>query len=300
MTAGTTGLRGWTLAVTLAALTASAAGLQALREKTTLAEGDETLLYVRSPETVRRLALSYDTLLADIYWIRAVQHYGGTKLSTRADKSYSLLYPLLDLTTSLDPQFTIAYHFGSLFLAEPAPGGPGRPDQAIALLEKGLKANPDSWDFTQAIGFVHYWWYEDYPKAAEWFQRAADMPGAPAWMQPLAAVTLAEGGSRDGSRLLWQQIARTAEDDWFKAESARRLAQLDALDQIDQLTALARAYEARFGTPPADWAALMQGGYLRGIPVDPRGAPYRLDAKGVTLDEKSPLHPLPKPQARIK
>ena len=51
---------------------------------------------------------------------------------------YPLLYPLLDLTTTLDPVFNIAYRFGSIFLAEPYPGGAGRPDLAITLLEKGL------------------------------------------------------------------------------------------------------------------------------------------------------------------
>ena len=40
----------------------------------------EQILYVRSPETVRRMALSYDALAADVYWIRAVQHFGGARL----------------------------------------------------------------------------------------------------------------------------------------------------------------------------------------------------------------------------
>jgi hypothetical protein len=124
------------------------------------------------------------------------------------------------------------------------------------------------------------------------------MPGAPVWMQPLAAVTLAEGGRRDGSRLLWQQIAKTAQEDWFKAEAARRLAQLDALDQVDQLTAILRAYESRTGEAATTWNALVQRGYLRGAPVDPSGTPYRLDGQAVGLDPRSPLYPLPKQQGR--
>ena len=74
-----------------------------------------------------------------------MQQYGDTKRSTAADRSYALLYPLLDLTTTLDPLFDVAYQFGALFLAEPPPGGPGRPDLAIALLQKGLAAQPDNW-----------------------------------------------------------------------------------------------------------------------------------------------------------
>ena len=59
--------------------------------------------------------------------------------TSKASQTYPLLYPLLDLTTTLDPRFNIAYRFGAIFLAEPYPGGPGRPDLAIALLEKGLR-----------------------------------------------------------------------------------------------------------------------------------------------------------------
>ena len=38
-----------------------------------------------------------------------------------AADDYPLLYPLLDLTTTLDPRFNIAYRFGAVFLAEPYP-----------------------------------------------------------------------------------------------------------------------------------------------------------------------------------
>jgi tetratricopeptide (TPR) repeat protein len=253
----------------------------------------ENLLYVRSPETMKRLALSYDSLLADLYWIRAVQHYGGTRLSTDPDKRYDLLYPLLDLTTSLDDRFNIAYYYGSTFLAEAPPGGPGRPDLAIALLEKGLRAQPDKWEFAQWIGFVHYWWRQDYQQAAAWFSRAAQFPGAPIWMAPLAASTLTEGGSRQASRFMWEEIARTAEDEWFRNEARRRLQQLDAMDQLDQLRTIAARFSEQRGAPASDWSELRAVGYLKGTPVDPTGTPYRLDAGVVTLDRSSRLWPLP-------
>ena len=100
----------------------------------------EQVLYVTSPAVVTRMALGYKALMADVYWIRAIQHYGGDRLSGTRQRKYELLYPLLDLTTSLDPYFTIAYRFGAIFLSEAAPGGPGQPDEAIKLLQKGLIA----------------------------------------------------------------------------------------------------------------------------------------------------------------
>src|SRR5699024_7635266 len=114
----------------------------------------EDVLYVSSPAVMTRLALSYRAMLSDIYWIRVVQYYGGTRLSRDANKTYDSLYPLLDLTPSLDPQFSIAYRFGAFFLAEPRPGGAGRPDLARRLLEKAIAANPDRWEYPHDIGFL--------------------------------------------------------------------------------------------------------------------------------------------------
>jgi hypothetical protein len=281
--------------ILLVVLMGATMGLQLVRDEQAPLQTDPShLLYVRSPAAMARLALSYKSLLADLYWTRSVQHYGGTKLSTDPRKKYDLLYPLLDLTTSLDPRFNIAYHFGATFLAEPFPGGPGRPDQAIALLKKGLRAQPDHWEFAQAIGFVYYWWLADYRTASEWFRRASTMPRAPNWMAPLAAVTFAQGGSLDSSRMLWQQIARTAEQDWLRSAAQRGLRQLDAMDQLTALDRVASAYAERIGTPPTTWSDLARAGYLRGTPVDPVGVPYALTADGhVDLGLTSSLNPLP-------
>ena len=276
-------------------------GLQALHERGggPPAAATANLLYVRSPEAVTRLALSYVSLLADVYWIRAVQHYGSTKLSSDPDKQYDLLYPLLDLTTSLDPRFNVAYTFGSIFLAEPLPGGPGRPDLAVRLLEKGLRAQPERWEFAQSIGFVHYWWRQDYAEAAAWFARAAAFPNAPVWMAPLAATTLAQGGRRESSRVLWQHIARDA-DGWFRNEAVRRLRQLDAMDELDRLRRVIAVFQQSVGRPPSGWDDLQRAGYLRGIPVDPAGTPYRLQSGTISLGSTSPLQPLPTEPARLR
>jgi tetratricopeptide (TPR) repeat protein len=278
-------------------------GLQAARERLdplTLPDGvTGNLLYVRSPEFLTRAALSYDALLADVYWIRTVQHFGRTKLSDAADKQYDLLYPLLDLTTSLDPRFNIAYQFGAIFLAEAFPGGAGRPDLAIALLEKGLKAQPDRWQFAQDLGFVHYWWRQDYARAAEWFQRAADMPRAPNWLAAMAAVTLAQGGNRESSRRLWQEVlGGSGEAEWLRRQAEFRLTQLDAMDQIAALEDLIEAYERQVGSRPRAWLDLVRAGALGGIPIDPERHPYVLDpvAGDVTLSPDSPLNPLPAPE----
>ena len=225
--------------VRIVILLAAVVGLQAAREQREPAPvAGAAVLYVRSPEVAARAALSFRSLLADIYWLRTVQHYGRTKLSADSDKRYDLLYPFLDLTTSLDPRFNAAYRFGAIFLAEPFPGGPGRPDLAITLLEKGLQSQPDRWELAEDIGFVYYWWLDDYEKAAAWFARASSMPGAPDWLAPIAAATLAQGGLHDSSRQLWREIGRTAEAEWLRDTATQRLRELDALEQRSTLNPL--------------------------------------------------------------
>jgi len=287
---------GWVGLVVLFAAVIGLQMIQANQPPLAAPEGVGTnLLYVRSPQVVERATLSFHALLADIYWIRAVQHYGGTKLSKQPNKQYDVLYPLLDLTTSLDPYFDVVYKFGSVFLAEPYPSGAGRPDQAIALLEKGLRTRPDKWELAQGIGFVYYWWLADYQNAAMWFNRAADLPNAPDWLRPLAAVTLAQGGNRASSRVLWSEIARNADADWLRDQASFRLKQLDALDGIDFIQRIVDQYRARTGALPASWGDLMRAGLLRGVPPDPTGVPFRLDpaTAKVTLDPSSSLNPLP-------
>src|SRR6185436_12916588 len=107
------------------------------------------------------------------------------------------------------------------------------PDQAITLLEKGLKARPEKWELAHELGFVYYWWLLDYDNASKWFNAAAGMTDAPNWMRPLAAVVLAQGGNRTSSRALWNEIARNADADWLRDQAGLRLTQLDAMDGIE-------------------------------------------------------------------
>lgn len=288
--------RPWLVAVLVALLLGASVALQAERDRAfPRMDVRERFLYLQSGEALKRIALSYDALVADLYWIRTLQHYGGDRLSEGGHGKYELLYPLLDLTTSLDPRFNIAYRFGAIFLSQPWPGGPGRPDLAVALLEKGIANNPTRWEYMQDIGFVYYWTLEDFQVAAAWFRRASEVPGAPNWLEPLAATTLAQGGDRTASRFLWQQIAAGSEDDWMKREAARRLVQLDAMDQIDWLNARIRPYVVSHPEEPITWEALERAGVLREPPRDPTGVPYVLNEwwGTVTVSDRSRLSPLP-------
>ena len=292
-------------------LLAAAVQLQAARERVyPQARETEQSLYLRSGIALRRMTGAYNALAADLYWIRAIQYYGGTKqrldapgavrpgsapLAPAAD-AYPLLYPLLDIATTLDPRFNIAYRFGAIYLAESYPRGANRPDLAITLLEKGLRERPDKWEYMEDIGFVHYWFRHDFRAAADWFKRASDVPGAPWWLRSMSATTLAQGGDRQSSRAMWTAIRQSAEPEWLRNDADRRLLQLQALDVMDQLQSAITSYAQRSGVQP-DWQALVSARVLRGMPLDPTGTPFELSDGRVHLSTSSPLWPLPEEPA---
>ncbi len=63
-----------TFVAAVSAMLAVAIALQITRDRVFAhAPIDRQVLYVSNAEVMRRAALSYDTLLADVYWIRALQ-----------------------------------------------------------------------------------------------------------------------------------------------------------------------------------------------------------------------------------
>lgn len=282
------------MAVIAVAIGLAAGVLDARDSRAPLPVSQERLMYLRSGRTADRLFLTFDALAADVYWMRAIQHYGRDRKSTRVDGRFELLQPLLDLTTTLDPYFSIAYRFGAIFLSMDPPNGPARPDLAIALLEKGLTYSPDRWQYAHDIGFVHYWHTGDMAEAAVWFDRASTMPKAPEWIRQVAAVTLVEGGDRSGALQILSELAES-EEDYIRAAARRSLAQVRALDAIDQLRDVVARYRQATGVLPAGWDDLIRQRYLPGMPVDQTGAPFAYDpATGdIAIGAQSELLPLP-------
>ena len=242
----------------------------------------EEILYVEDGETLKKVLLGFESVAADLYWLRAVQYFGGQRLYSQ-DKRFELLEPLLDITTTLDPHLNVAYTYGATLLSEPWPTGAGVPLKGLKLIDKGIENNPDYWRFYLDKGFIYFWVLKDYKTAAEIFLEGSELPGAPYWMVATAGRTLARGGERETARELWEILYETAENSQMQSNAEIHLQQLDALDQIEVLTKLARKYKEQFGQFPESWRALVEARYLRRVPVDPIGVPYVLNPR----DEKA-------------
>jgi tetratricopeptide (TPR) repeat protein len=238
----------------------------------------EDVLYFNSPKLVKRLSLGYDGLLADIYWTRAVQYFGSRHVTRATD--YNLLAPLLEITTALDPKLTVAYEFGANFLGPNPPEGAGQPDKAIALLEGGIRNNPDDWKLYYDLGFFYYMDLKDYARAAEAFERGTKVPNAHPFLRVLAAQMAQHAGEIQTARMLWQATYATTQDDLIRQNAVDHLRALQVDENITELETRVAQYEQQTGVTPSSFSVMIGAGILRGVPVDPDGKPYKLSADG--------------------
>ncbi len=248
----------------------------------------EEVLYIPSPAILKRMSLGYDGLLADIYWTRAVQYFGG-KHHVKA-RSYRLLPALLDITTTLDPHLIVAYQFGSIFLAQQPPEGAGVPEQAVALVERGIRENPENWRLYYYKGFLQYMDLHDAIAAARTFEEGSRIPGALAWMKVLAATMAQRGGDPQAARFMWAKIYETTDDRMIQSNAVKHLRALEVDAIVPRLEAMVRAYRDRFGNVPSSFIPLVRLGWLRSLPIDPVGYPYKIEPDGrVEVEEPDQL-----------
>jgi len=259
---------------------------------------EEESLYLNG-NTAKRLALGFNGMVADWYWMRSLQYVGkkvldskqGPMLDNLGNLNLKLLAPLLDTTTTLDPAFIEPYEYAAIIL-------PGiDTEAAIRITSKGIAANPRSWKLYHQLGYI-YWQRGDYATAAQTYSVGAKIPGAPEWMNAMQAKMSLEGGSRNTAEEIYSRMLEESTDPNVRAMATVRLKQLDSLNQRDLIRKVLVSFKARRNQCPDSWqeiAAVLQTLKFsldkHGSPLDPEGVPYQLSNNGcdVELDPHSPI-----------
>lgn len=226
---------------------------------------------------LQRVSLGYGGLLADVYWTRAVQYYGG--IHRAGGGNYGLLWPLLNITTQLDPHIIPAYLYGATFLSAKPPDGAGLPDKAIELMNYGIQNNPDDWHLYYDLGYI-YNDLKDYPKAADAFERGSHVPNAHPFLKVLAAQMAQHGGELQTAQMLWSSVLATTHDKFIRENAIWHLRAVSVGEEVTELERVVGIYRDRTGHNPPSFDALQKAGLIQGVPVDPIGNPYQMDSAG--------------------
>lgn len=195
-------------------------------------------VFVPSPKFFLNLSPNYRTSIADVYYLYMIQYYGE---HVTGDGRLDSLPALSRLVTTLSPHFTRAHLFSAFALIDA-----GRPDVAYEILKKGFAANPDDWHYPAYLAFFVYTYGEEsrYKDrvAAEWYQKAAAIPGSPAYLPRLAARLLAKGGQREKAILLWGQ-AYLAGDKYARDKAVEGLESVLPKEKTARMKAVAPLYD---------------------------------------------------------
>jgi tetratricopeptide (TPR) repeat protein len=177
---------------------------------------EERLLYLPSGKYLKPLCLGYEAFVSDLLWLKAISYFGGHYLT---DRSYKWLYHILDLVTTLDPQFRYPYEFGGIILTIES----GNYEKGTALLLKGITYYPDYWRLYFYLGFNYLYYHKDTQKAAYYMTEAARLPGHPEYLPKLAASLLTQAGKKETALSFLKQLYDTTDDVWLREQIQNKI-----------------------------------------------------------------------------
>ena len=260
------------------------------------------LLYFSSPAAVKKMALGYSSLVADFYWLRAIQYYGRREEADKRPARFKNLYTLFDIATTLDPNLMDAYSTGSMFVGEPEPVGAGQPRDAVKLLDKGIAAHPRNWRLRYDKGFVYYLYLQDYKTAGEVWLAASRLPDAPYWMAGLAAMSLSRGDAVEVAIALWRQQYEQATRADVRENARNHLLSYQVARDLAALEGEIAKFRSTSGSFPAGLEDLNRGLSRRCAIADPLGTPYDYDPEtgNVWLSLETRIQYIQVPQAYME
>jgi hypothetical protein len=179
----------------------------------------ERTTFLPPPEALRVASLGFNSVAADAIWLLTIQYIGGHIFTERRLPE---LFRLIDTVVTLDPHFVEAYTLGALFMNYSGGNVPG----AIALLERGARANPTRWELPHDLARIYFLDLKEYPKALHWFEITDRLPGRPDYVPRFIARLYARTGEHETALEWWQAIRDSATSDWVRDIAEREIAKL--------------------------------------------------------------------------
>ncbi len=214
------------------------------------------------------LSLDHRGLLADILFIRAIQHTGSLvwkPLDFALDSPWK--YAIMDRVTQLDPRYYNAYLFSGMGLIQDFD------DILLArpILERGIKNFPESWELPFWLGYDFYLYQNDYATASRYLSLAAEKPDAPKSFFALLLKTLNHEGAYHQAQALMTKMAANQPPGSVKILYEKKAERLKNLAQLQDAAERFAREEKR---PIESLQELLETDLLEKIPNDPMGQGY--------------------------
>lgn len=232
------------------------------------------LLYLPSAQMLRLASLGNPGLVADAFYLWSIQYYG----QYRPHERFLYLEPVYQLITDLDPLYFDAYRVGALIMQLPTTDEETHKQSVIRLFDKAVKNMPENHEIAEAAGWDMFIRYRDKAEGIRYFKVAAEIPGAPVRLKRFLASWREdeEGWSIDDAITYWTDVRDSSDDEYNRAVSNRQIYRLLASRDEEALNPILGTWKLWHGRCPETWGAVVESGFLREVPVDYFGKPYRI------------------------
>lgn len=269
------------LRLALTVLAVAATGTVHARVDTTarIGQGES---FVPRPDRARMLALGFDSVVADYYWLLAVQLVGGAAGGDGVPTDQ--LGRLIDVVTTIDPWVDHPYRFAALWLTDDEENV----RRANRLLRRGIAYHPADWRNRYHLGFNHFFYLEDNQRAADWLETSIPLDGSPRYLGPLVARLRSERGGLETAAAFLRELARNADDGYARAEYEKSLDEIQVERAARYLDAARDEYGRRFGRDISRVEDLL-GGASPVLPFLPPAHPHLEGWKWILDDESGEI-----------
>ena len=202
--------------------------------------------FIPRPAIAKLASLGFDAVLADFYWLWAVQIVG------RSDMDPSLhsveLGRLIDVVTTLDPWVDHPYRFAAVWLID----NEENVRTANRLLERGIEHHPQDWRNRYHLAFNHFFFLQEHREAAAALEPAIHLPGAPVYLPRLVARLRSESADLNAAALFLSEIIASTPDPAAKAQYQGALDEIEVERNARILDRARAVYQERHGRDIAD------------------------------------------------
>lgn len=244
----------------------------------------EDLKYLPSGKFLKGAALSYDEIVADLLWIKAIGYFGKHAQTAR---DYTWLYHILDITTTLDPFSPTPYEFGGIVLGTEL----GDVDKSLAILKKGMANVPKHhkryWYLPFFSAFNYMFYKGDNLTAAKFLEEATRFPQRPDYLPLLVSRLYANTDDPTLAIPFLEEMIENVSTPEMKEKLELRIKQIQIKQHILLLTTARDRFKKETGSYPQSLDVLVSYGILYKIPLEPIGGSYYISKDDNSIQTSS-------------
>jgi tetratricopeptide (TPR) repeat protein len=219
-----------------------------------------SLIYIPSGLHLKRVTFGYDTLLADLIYLWAIQYFSNQAIWDRFEN----LEHVFSIISELDPRYLDPYEIGSLIAIHEARDL----DLAYTILDLGFKKNPEQWIFPLQAGHYAQMYGKDFETARRYYKQAMDIEGSPSITRRLYAHAAFRQADYAAAWDNWREVYEAAADQRIKKIASNHLYQTKAAMDIQTLKTAVAQFKVQHGRLPAELEELVKAGFLKSVPKD--------------------------------